>query len=538
VPLVEEVALATVTRPRPGFPQPLTDGGVIVGACWFDEHMFEKPIVSLDPSAVLAVTERRTRARRAGAVKDIRLVLQWCDLHSSDPQAEPDAVPVRYGGDRLVQVGGDGTPRVAQLCFAELAIARQAGVVATEHHAADCLDLRHRLPLLWTAVRRLQVEPWAALRVARMSRKLSKDKVALVDAAVTAAVHQAPGRLLDIAEAKIIEADPALHREKLTADARRTGVRVSKPKPGEIVDDLTGEPATRRITAKVPHGVAVRCEENIDDLAHALLDHTEPDQDPDGNGDAMTLDQARVLAFEMLTTDPHTAAAFLDGLHDQPAPVDEPNPNPEPEPEPAPEPAPVPPRRRRKRRPAQITVHLAGGTLCGCTDGIARVEDYGPVLISELRDLLGPDRDITVQPVIDLNTVRAVNGYEHPTAMRRRTIYRTGGDVFPHSTSRGLQRLDLDHPTRYDPHGPPGQTSDRNAAPLLRRHHRAKTHHNYQLTQLALGAYRWITPHGLCRVVTPHGTRVAEPIRAPDGTITGEIYYDTPTIQIDHNPRE
>jgi hypothetical protein len=125
--------------------------------------------------------------------------------------------------------------------------------------------------------------------------------------------------------------------------------------------------------------------------------------------------------------------------------------------------------------------------------------------------------------VIDLNAVHAVDAYEHPTSMRRRTVLRTGGDVFPHS-SGGSRRLDHDHVVPYDPLGPPGQTSDRNDAPLTRRHHRVKTHAGWQLSQIGLGAYRWISPHGLGRVVTPRGTRVVEPLRDRDGRVVGEIY--------------
>lgn len=213
----------------------------------------------------------------------------------------------------------------------------------------------------------------------------------------------------------------------------------------------TGEPATRRVTAKLPNGTAIRCQENIDDLAHALLTHATPEAD----GDQLSLEEARLQAFEMLTTDPHTAIAFLNGLN----PAPDPDPVAE-EPEPAPG-APV----RPKRNPATLVVHLAAETLCGCGKGVARVEDHGPVLVSELRDLLGPDRDITLQPVIDLNTIEAVNSYEHPARIARRTLLRTHGDVFPHSTSRGTKRLDLDHPTPYQPDGPPGQTGDHNAAP-------------------------------------------------------------------------
>ena len=157
--------------------------------------------------------------------------------------------------------------------------------------------------------------------------------------------------------------------------------------------------------------------------------------------------------------------------------------------------------------------------------GVARVEGLGPMLLEQLAALLRR-RDITLKPVIDLNLGATVDSYEHPTACKERTILRTGGDVFPHTTSR-TTRLDHDHVVPYvppDQGGPPGQTGDHNDAPLTRRHHRAKTHLGYKVRQLGLGAYRWETPHGLVRVVTRHGTTHVEPLRAADGTLVGELY--------------
>ncbi len=42
-------------------------------------------------------------------------ILEWCRIHSVDPQTLPGAVSVAYGGDKLIQIGGDGTPGVAEL---------------------------------------------------------------------------------------------------------------------------------------------------------------------------------------------------------------------------------------------------------------------------------------------------------------------------------------------------------------------------------------------------------------------------------------
>lgn len=472
-------------------------------------------LADLDPAATLAAVEERVRARRAGEVADMLLALHWCDLHSVDPQTLPGAVPARRGGDRLLRIGGDGTPEVSELCFAELAIARVAGVVATENEVAAVLDLKYRMPMLWGAVQRLEVEAWVARRIAKDARRLDRNRVGLVDAAATAAVHESPGRLIAIAEAKIIEADPDLHRAKLEEDARRTGVWLTKLRPGQIIDEATGEPATRRISAKVSTGMAIRCDENVEDLAGAIFDHSPPDAE----GHRPTHAECRLTAFEMLTTDPHRAAAFLDELAGG---------------EPAADVAPAP---KRPRRPAKIVVHVSDQVLRGHASGqdrgVARVEGMGPMLLDQLSDLL-EGRDLVVQPVIDLNVTKSVNAYEHPTAVKQRTLLRTLGDVFPHSTSRGLVRLDHDHATPYDPGGPPGQTGDHNDAPLTRKHHRAKTHRGYDVRQLSLGAYRWVTPHGLARMVTPSGTRKVEILRANDGSVAGEIY---PGTGLDYRPR-
>jgi len=470
-------------------------------------------LTALDAAATLAAAEERTRARRAGDVEDLLHVLHWCDLHSMDPQGEPGGVPKSRGGNYLRRIGGDGTPEVADLCFAELAIARSAGELSTSNLAADALDLKHRMPLLWAAVLDLRIEVWLARKIARMARKLSKDRVGLVDLAVTVAVHESPGRLLEIAEAKVIEADPDLHRAKLEEDAQRTGVWLSRVRPGEIVDEDTGEPATRRLSAKLPTESAVRCEENIEDLGEAIFDHVEADEE----GNRPSRQECRLLAFEMLTTQPHQAAAFLDSL----------------DPDPSADPVPAPNKPKHKPRAATIMVHVTDRVLCG-QPGVARVEGIGPVLTEKLSDLLD-GRDLVVQPVIDLATVKSVNGYEHPTAVKKRTLLRTLGDVFPHSTGRGTVRLDHDHPRPYDPQGPPGQTGDLSDAPLTRRHHRAKTHLGYRCDQIALGAYRWITPHGLARLVTPTGTRKIELLRDPGGSPIGEI-YDGPRIEFHLRP--
>jgi hypothetical protein len=146
------------------------------------------------------------------------------------------------------------------------------------------------------------------------------------------------------------------------------------------------------------------------------------------------------------------------------------------------------------------------------TGGVARVEELGPLLLEELTGLLGHAR-VTLAPVIDLGTSVSVNAYEHPDPVRDRTHLRCIGDVFPHAQTIS-RNTDLDHPVPFDAHGPPGQTGDHNAAPLGRRHHRAKTHLAYHSKQLGLARYLWRSPHGLQRLVDATGTHELDTAQA------------------------
>ncbi|GAA3810558.1 hypothetical protein [Nocardioides panacisoli] len=468
--------------------------------------MNSEQVLDLDAAGTLAAAEAGVAAQRREEIADLLRVLHWADLHAEDPQSLPGAVPVVHGGDKLIRPGGDGTPAVGELCWAELAIARGCGVVAMENFAADALDLRHRLPLLYQAVLDGVLALWVARKVASMSRKLTAEQARLVDAGVAAAVDQAPGRILMIAEAKVIEADLDAHRARLAEDAAKVGVTISQPRPGGVVDEVDGEPCTRRVTLKLPAGAALDFDATVDEIADALVDQITAQ-----TGDCtLTRGEVEAKAVELLSN-PHAAAAFLDQVND-PAPV-----SPEGEDVPAPLPAP------KKKRPATIYLHLTDLVLCGAVHGLARVEGMGPMLLEQLQELL-QNREVAVQPVIDLNQGHSVNGYEHPTLVKHRTVLRMLGDVFPHSTNAGYRRLDHDHATAYDPNGPPGQTGDHNDAPLTRKHHRAKTHAGYQLRQLGLGAYRWVTPHGLGRLVTTTGTKKFDPITGANGSV-GEIYY-------------
>lgn len=464
------------------------------------------PLLDADARSILLAEEASIEQRREHDVAALHRLLAWCDLHSVDPQTQPGAVPISRGGDRLISLGGEGCPQVAELCLAEFAIAAHAGTIATQNRAADYLDLRHRLPLLHEAVGALILDLWVARRVASMSRRLPVDRIHVVDRKVARAVHESPSRILAIAEAAVIEADPEAHRRLIAEDAARVGVFSKRPRTGDRVGEIpeSAEPEARATTLRLSGADTEALLDTIEQVTDALeaeanaaaaLVDSPDDAADSGAVDAPTRDQLRAQAAALLA-DPAAVLRLLGG------------------PDAEPEEPPVKPR----RRPAHLVVHVDSRVLAGQRDGVCRAEQLGPLLLEQVQALF-VGRSITVQPVIDLAEHRAVSAYEHPVDVRRRTELRTARDVFPHSGRLGISRVDHDHPTPYRPPGsggPPDQTGDHNDAPLARRDHRAKTHLGFRAEQLGDGTYAWATPNGLGRLVTPGGTRRVEFLGGPD----------------------
>jgi hypothetical protein len=76
----------------------------------------------LDAAGLLAASSRAVRARRLAEVRDLNVLAQWAVVHSGEPT---------HRWDRLVQLGGEGTPGVRDFCLGEIALARGTGVAAT-----------------------------------------------------------------------------------------------------------------------------------------------------------------------------------------------------------------------------------------------------------------------------------------------------------------------------------------------------------------------------------------------------------------------
>ena len=446
-------------------------------------------LTTLDKPGLLAEASRVVRERRLGEVRDLEVLSQWAAVHSTDPTEGPDGASARRLGHVLVHPGGEGTPGVQDFCLGEIALARGTGVTATINALADVLDLEHRLPQTWMVVRAGDAEVYIARRVAKLSRHLPVEKVGVVDSAIARIIaHEAGGRVLAVAEAKIIEADPELHDERVEAERARRYVGMGR----------TDEFGLRTVIARIEAGDAVWVEATLvrvteiiapahphtgadelraiafgylarpGELLQLLLEHNGEHASNDGADDEAD-GPSRATAF---------AADLLDALSRADLSTLAPK--------------------------AVLYVHLHESALRG-TDGVARVEGLGPVSISALAGLLRRTR-LTVRPVRDLSSRVRTTAYEHPESLKEQTYLTTGGDYWPYATSTS-RRVDYDHPTAYDDTGPPRQTGSHNSGPLGRRHHRWKTHAGYRSRQCGEGRYVWLTPHGLAFLVDHLGTR-------------------------------
>lgn len=152
--------------------------------------------------------------------------------------------------------------------------------------------------------------------------------------------------------------------------------------------------------------------------------------------------------------------------------------------------------------------------------GVARIEKIGPLDTVTLRRFLSGCQ-VTVRPVIDLNTTPAVDAYEVPDRLRQLVAFRNPVEAFPYSNTLAA-RCDDDHTISYDFDAPVGalQTRHDNLAPLSRKAHRAKTSKTWQYKQTDPGVLLITTKLGYRYEVTADGTtplgRVGQSTTAPD----------------------
>ena len=169
---------------------------------------------------------------------------------------------------------------------------------------------------------------------------------------------------------------------------------------------------------------------------------------------------------------------------------------------------PVPPR-------VIMHVHLTDQTLL-TGQGVVRSDDCGPLLLTQLNELLGRHHcSISLRPVLDPANLAAVDSYEIPQVLRDAVRTRHPASAFPFSSRTG-KHLQLDHTI---PHTltsePAGQTSITNLGPLAVPEHRPKTAGVWHVEQPHPGVFLWRSPYGHYFLVTNHGTQALGPKPGP-----------------------
>ena len=119
----------------------------------------ELEVGDLDPAALLELASANEREIRERELLRLELAHQWAVLHPA-PADTGVATPAGPALDVLTideSLGGAGTPAVAAFTPEAFAAAIGMSPAAGASLIGDALDLRHRLPLFWKRVVRLQV---------------------------------------------------------------------------------------------------------------------------------------------------------------------------------------------------------------------------------------------------------------------------------------------------------------------------------------------------------------------------------------------
>ena len=452
-------------------------------------------LADLSGADLLDQVDALHRHRLETGVQLLRLVSEFARQHG------PGTVdPVRAklpGRERAVQLGGYGTPLVAEFAPAVLAARLGLSAHAGTRLVADVLDLEFRLPALWARVQAFEVSEQHARHLAHKTRHLTPAEAAHVDARVA---PSADGRLSwtrfeTLVEASITAADPEAATAREQAAARDTFAKPTR----------STEYGIRGFYIRADFATIARIDATVAYLARVLLTM----------GDTGTLDQRRVKAV-LIMANPAQAVKILHAhalWHgaNQPDTNDHPDDHRD---DPESDPVDTSPRRLDPTETADLLdqtkllpvvwlfVHLAGGT-------VARLEGAEPVTAHWVREHLGDRCRFTITPVLDpLNQV-PVDAYEIPHRHQHAVHLLTPADIFPFA-SNTTRKMQIDHTRRFSrQQAAAGEKQSRigNYGPMIAFHHRIKTHGDWTVRQPFPGIYLWRDPYGAVYLIDHTGTR-------------------------------
>ncbi len=413
------------------------------------------------------------------------------------------------GADTMLELAGSGAPEVSEFAVIELAAALGRTTDSGRVLVSDAVEARYRLPKIWQRLLDGQVQVWRVRRVTEVTRQLTHDAAAFVDAHLAHVVHTA-----SFATVKRLAAEASARFDPETTEMEEVDTAATLHVTLDLSTAWTiGTAGGVHLTGLLDRADAEELEHAIRTIADQLL--------AAGSTDSSDVRRAKAMGY-LSRGDLTLDTSLVDASPTDASLVEE-------------------ARQRRletkkpTRNPRQVVlhIHLSEAALKGPPEvdpdtgrlglHLARVENHHQTLTADtIRDWLAvPGTQITVKPVIDLHDQIAVDAYEIPDRISARVKLKRTPCVFPHCT-RTSARVDLDHIEEYvppDQGGPPGQTATDTLAPLCRRHHRAKTHPSpvpsneasstttaWDYQQLTPTTWLWTSPGGIRFLVHPDGT--------------------------------
>ncbi|GAA1814462.1 hypothetical protein GCM10009812_03890 [Nocardioides marinus] len=434
------------------------------------------------------------------------------------------------GADTMLELAGPGAPEVSEFAVIELAAALGRSTDSGRMLLSDAVEARYRLPKIWARLEAGQVQVWRVRRVTDLTRGLTAEAAAFVDAHLAHVVHTA-----SFATVKRLAAEAAARFDPETAEMEEVDTRASLHVHLDLATAWSiGTANGVHLSGLLDRADAEELEAAIRTIADQLL--------AAGSTDTLDVRRAKALGYLSrgdLTLDLDTSPAEPGGRAATDgtdaggrAATDDTDAGGRAATSASEERASRPPRNPRQ---VVLHLHLSEAALRG-NEGpgtpevdpdtgmlglhLARLENHHQTLTADtVREWLAvPGTQVVVKPVINLADQIAVDCYEIPDRISTRVKLKRTTCVFPHCT-RTSARVDLDHIEEYvppDQGGPPGQTSTDKLAPLCRRHHRAKTHPSPASTnsttvawdyhQLTPTTWLWTSPHDIRFLVHPDGT--------------------------------
>ena len=195
--------------------------------------MTEKPADPDTAAAVLAAARSSRSAADTEEARLLQLAVEWAAMHSVDSIADSATTFDAAFGETGLPVAGPGAPLVAGFCVAEFALAVGLSTDAGGSFLGEALELRHRLPRVWSRVVAGDLVAWKARRVAQATLSLSAQAAAFVDHKVAPFAHKIRLSQLDRTIQTAIDRfmpDEAETRRRSAADSRC--FTIGQPKPG------------------------------------------------------------------------------------------------------------------------------------------------------------------------------------------------------------------------------------------------------------------------------------------------------------------